>query len=774
MEIQDLLRVIWRRKWLTLSMGVFGGVIALFILQNKKDDYKSQAKISTGYTATDHVGLVDNLNSLRDADVKFSNLLELMNSPITFNLLSYRLLLHDLDTSRPVFNRPHDVSILYKEGVMERLGEWIGGMKKSMLQGGATYTVYDLHTAADVTKIKEILRSRLENLTPLAPDDPDFEFIRKFLLEFGYSYQPLRESLTISRLPNTDFILVEYVSKNSSLSAFAANVFCEEFIRYYNTLRGEYSAETVEFLEEVANEKKKDLDTKLETLRRFKSPDNLLNAEDGSATRMDQLVSLEEQRDESKSRLGELDLIIKRLKGDLDQANQPSANNRDIMEIQDQLQSLQVRYTASNHQDKEISDSIAYLRGKLRLMITSNQNSGAPRVSGSEIEGKIKDAEIEHEVESNKLSLIVSKIDALKFGFSTRESKEIKIAAIQHEIDLATKEYLEVANKYNDALNLMVSVNTLRKVQSAMPSLTPDSIGKELIAGLAAFASLAITLFVLILMEILDSSIRTPSGFRRMVGMPLIGVVNMLDGKKLNIQEVFSEDTRKEKTEMFKSSIRKLRHQVESKDGRVVMFTSLSQGTGKTFLIFSLAYALSLLHKRVLVVDTNFKSNALTRIYGVGMEEIKVIKKKMISAKPLLAELMENGTSAGGEPILEEEVETAAVDLVNSSQFENVFFVGNTGISSGTLAELLPFKEIQSFISTLSDQFDYILLEGPALNEFPDTRELITFTDKVVVVFSAESRLGSMDRQSLDYLESLGNKVSGAVLNKVNPEDMNL
>jgi polysaccharide biosynthesis transport protein len=83
-------------------------------------------------------------------------------------------------------------------------------------------------------------------------------------------------------------------------------------------------------------------------------------------------------------------------------------------------------------------------------------------------------------------------------------------------------------------------------------------------------------------------------------------------------------------------------------------------------------------------------------------------------------------------------------------------------------------RDFQNLIAALADSFDYILLEGASLNDYSDTKELVKYCDKVVAVFSAESSVKQLDKDSIYYLKSLGKKFGGAVLNKVDTKDLKL
>lgn len=768
MEIQDLIRAFWRRKWIILITTILTGTMSFVLLKYKSEEYKSEARIATGFTITDRVALSDDMKDFRNAEVKFSNLLELMNSPISFDLLTYRLLLHDLESPTGNFRQPRDVSNEDEENIIIRIKELAIKKLEDLTSGeGQGQDIYTLHTREEVGMVKAILASKLNNLEPMNPGEEDFEFVRQFFLEYGYEPEDIREDLYISRLPTSDFIQVGFISENKNLSAYVANTFCREFMRYYSSLNGEYSTESVAFLKQVADEKKEELDDKLEILKRFKSSGSLLQLDQDNGSREGQLVDMEGRRDEIRSRLKELRLVIARLNQDIANASTPGNLNQEIVDLQAQIDAMNSSYIAGGASSRTLSDSLTFLRANLRRLV-STLDAPVSGLSVKELQEKLKDADIDYEVEQNRLSMAESKIRELRYGLSNQNSKETKVTAIQNEVDLATKEYMEVANKYNEARNRLASGNSLRLVQLAKPAVKPISTENIYIVGLASLSGMALAFFVIILKEITDDSIRSLSRLRTMIQMPIVGMINWVNINGKDINHLFQNDTRKARLEIYKSSLRQIRYQIESMNAKVFLFTSLKPKVGKTFVIFSVAYALSLLKKRVLIIDTNFKSSSLTRIYGMGHPDIKVIKRKMVPARPVMAEVMGNGTVQTREKSLE----SGSFDLVSPSMYEDIFFVGNTGTSNSSPAELLSPRDFNAFISLMAEQFDYVFLEGPALNDYSDSKELVGYVEKVITVFSASSTIDPMDQHTMQYIQSLGRKSGGAILNQVNDKDM--
>jgi polysaccharide biosynthesis transport protein len=64
------------------------------------------------------------------------------------------------------------------------------------------------------------------------------------------------------------------------------------------------------------------------------------------------------------------------------------------------------------------------------------------------------------------------------------------------------------------------------------------------------------------------------------------------------------------------------------------------------------------------------------------------------------------------------------------------------------------------------------LMEGASLNDYSDSKELLTFADKVITVFSADSKIEQIDRESINFIRSLKDAFLGAILNKVNEKNI--
>jgi Mrp family chromosome partitioning ATPase len=107
-----------------------------------------------------------------------------------------------------------------------------------------------------------------------------------------------------------------------------------------------------------------------------------------------------------------------------------------------------------------------------------------------------------------------------------------------------------------------------------------------------------------------------------------------------------------------------------------------------------------------------------------------------------------------------------ARNLINRTKFPGVDIIGNVGANDSP-SEIMAGRDFREMIRSLSDRYDCVLMEGPALNDYSDSKELIDYADKVIPVFAADTSINHHDRESIKYFKSINGKLMGAVLNKV-------
>ena len=88
-------------KWIILICVPLVSVLGAFYFISQMDKkFKSTAQIATGFTTDDAVKLNDGPSNPFDINTNFNNIIESMNSVPVLSLVSYRLVLHDLESDQ--------------------------------------------------------------------------------------------------------------------------------------------------------------------------------------------------------------------------------------------------------------------------------------------------------------------------------------------------------------------------------------------------------------------------------------------------------------------------------------------------------------------------------------------------------------------------------------------------------------------------------------------------------------------------------------------------
>ncbi len=485
-----------------------------------------------------------------------------------------------------------------------------------------------------------------------------------------------------------------------------------------------------------------------------------------------QISNYEIQKNEELKTIRNLELSLENVNRKLRQTEQqiegsPASINAKILEFRARINELNKIYLDGGSTDTELLSVINDLRDQLQVEI-SKYSYVASNQSDFAVRGELLDEQEEFELKlrlarDNVISL-TSTINNLKNSISGIASKEATIVQLEQQQERASKEYSDALKKYNiEKTKSLISEGSIRiMVRGQVPNY-PETSKAKLIVAFSGASSLTICMFVFILMELIDFRIKTPSRFQSKVNLNLLGSVNSIRIKNVDLAELFKTKSTHPHLEMFKETLRKIRFEIEAKGQGSVLVTSNKVGEGKTFFILCLAFSLSLLRKRILIIDTNFKNNSLTKHLLAKPNFTKMLERGLIANK-LLTVAAGNGSSGDEDPIK---------NLISSTSHVGIDIIGNNGTFNSP-SEIFAGKDFGTLLNNLNTNYDYILMEGSALNEFSDTKELVGFAKSIVAVFAADSSITQKDKGTNDFYQSLGPKMIGAVLNRVNFKSIGL
>jgi Mrp family chromosome partitioning ATPase len=273
---------------------------------------------------------------------------------------------------------------------------------------------------------------------------------------------------------------------------------------------------------------------------------------------------------------------------------------------------------------------------------------------------------------------------------------------------------------------------------------------RSMILGICGMLMFFFSSLIIVALEFFDSSFKTPSIYQRTTKLKLLSSLNKIDLKKKTLNQYFNatDAGREGEGAVFIENLRKLRYELANTGKKIFLVTSTKPKEGKTTVIEALANSLSLTKKKVLLIDANFSNNTLTQKF---------------EAKPTLEQFSLNGNNAGDK----------FWNITSMTAIPNTDLVG-CAEGNYTPSEILPKNNLLQNLPKIAENYDFVFVEGAALNNHADSKELAAYVDGIIAVFSAKSSMGQVDKDSIQYLKETGDKFVGTVLNYVDENNMDL
>lgn len=715
MEFANFLKVLWKHKNLLIIVPLVTIIISYFLVKNLADKYVSTSQIATGIIDESRHLLDKETNSAAQAQQiyqSFSNLIEIMKLKKLVNQVSYQLILHDLTSPTPF--KPYSKLFLTMNA----------GAKKHAI---------------------ELFSSKFKRMEPLDFYNKDENGLNELLRSMKYDERSLREGMQINRDEDSDFITVSYESANPQLSAFVVNVLCREFISYYTHTIRQNETDAVTFLAKLLNEKRDALNKKTAQLQDYKIRNGVLNLEEQSKAIYDQIVAYGDRKQQAQKDVASYNGALANIDNKFDPKDrgyiEASLNkyNTAVVSTQEQLHLLTDQYVRSNFapQYKAQIDSLSKQLTQ-QLNLTSDKYLTNPLAGKDALVAQKISLEVTRDLAKYSILAIDKSLDDLNARFNRLVPFDATVKTYNFELDIASKEYLEVLTKYNETnLKSTFSIK-LRQVDYATPDAAEPSKKMLLIiiSGVGMFVVCVVFLFV---MYFLDETIKQPGELVSRTNLASLGYLNTVTGGTLDLKKLWDVEHR-EKMKHFKELIRSLRFEIdqELKGDKVLAITSLAHHEGKTVLAIALSYSYAMINKKVLLIDGNFTNPTIT-----GIAQPRLYIEDYFKNNPDNYEAFSGATTV----------------------------LGNHG-GDVTLLEVSDENFIRSRFNELKTKYDIIIIETPALTTLNKSKEWMLFANKVVGVFEANKGIKKTQKADLEYLRAMNGKFAGWVLNKASiPED---
>ncbi len=699
MDIRAFLKKANRYKWVLIIMPIIAAATTYFLVQKMPKQYKSQARISTG--------LVDpskQLTMSRSADYfsqgqQFGNIMEMMKMKKMMSILSYKLILHDLEKPEQAFRKESEV------------------VKKL--------------SPNDRKEVIEIFHKMLSEGKTLSLSDNSGKYkLLDLVNSMGY-LDEFNKKLNISRKDNSDFIDVDYISENPLLSAYVVNTLADEFIYTYGVNVNHNQEESIALLDSLLKEKEEVMNAKNNALKSFKMRNGVLNVSAQSEMVYRQISSNEELRAQTireiQSLTGAIAGIDERLKNSRSEDTRKAlvSDNTEIIALKTQIQEANERYVDNNFNatDKKYVDD---LQQKLSSLIASSslQVFEDPKSSRQSLLSQKRQMEVSLDLAKNSLASINYELNQAKGRYNKMVPFDAGILNYERDAEVATKDYLETLNKSSQS---SMESSTGLKLQIAQVGLPgpAESSKKVLYVAISGITTFFVCLLALLIGFLLDNSINTSEQLAMATSSPVVGQLNIINESKPSLKSIWGSNLAIKEHVIHKDLLRSIRFELDGDFGlngcKILGVTSISDGVGKSFLSSGLAYAFAKTNRKVLLIT----------------EDILEVSNE----KPGVNELIPH--QAFEEFLIKREI-----------QIEDLITVLNINPNNDSLFEIQSIHNLKLSFEELKKEFDIIIIDIESLKEVNKAKEWLLFVDRIIAVFEAGNDLQYEDYKQIEYLRN--------------------
>lgn len=707
-EFLQFFALVKRNRNILILVPLVTVVLCFFLVRELPDVYKSHGSIATGLVdKTEQV--LSNGEKDQDSEInrKFDNLIQMMLLKKVLDQVSYQLLLHDLKS-------PEDKKF-------RKDGKTIQALNKS-----------------EVARFVSLITKKHNLREEILPGTKDSDVIIAMLKEKGYDHAAINSKITVYRVKTSDYISIDSEAESPELAQFLINTLTSEFVSYSSSRLIDNNKKAIDFLASFLSQKRVALTEKMNSLRTFKIKNRVLNLNEQARSLYGQMADFETKLEGAEKDIIAYAAAVKRIDNKFNPADRRylesalTGINQDIIATKEQLKVLNDNYIRSNF-DEKLKPRLDSIRSKLATKINESSDRYVynPMVVKESLVSQKLTLEIELELATNSVSSIQKELIRLNRKFDELVPNEAQIQEFETSIDIASKEYIEALQRYN---NITLESNFpvyLKQAEKAMPGVIQPS-KKMVLLILSGVISITFCLFVFFILFYFDDSIKFPVQLANETGLPVVGHLNYVAGG-VDLGKIQDESTSEKHLVLFRNLIRSIRYEIDSEyaGAKVVVLTSLGQGEGKTLLAVSLAWAFSRVNKKVLIIDGNFSN-----------QNVSNVSKGQV----LLDNLLTNS---------ELPVPAAGKDGIS--------ILGKKG-GDTSLNEIASEEQVKHLLTRLKHDFDVVIVEADSMVSMNKAKEWASFADVVVSVVAVGKTIKSEDKNKIDYFKSLGSKFAGWVL----------
>jgi capsular exopolysaccharide synthesis family protein len=365
------------------------------------------------------------------------------------------------------------------------------------------------------------------------------------------------------------------------------------------------------------------------------------------------------------------------------------------------------------------------------------------KVRGDDASGLVDSAEapIKKQIDSlNKQINLLTRQIVNTQDQTTKLTLGNRLQSLQNQLSSYTQQYTALETQRPGPARPLVQVLSPANVPSSPsnPKVVRDF-------GLALAAGLALGIGLAFLRETLDDNIKSREEMERRLGAPVIAAVPRQKGwrKAGEAQLVVRSDPKNPVSEAYRTLGTNIQYLSSRQKLQIIMITSAMGSEGKTTTAANLSVVLAQSGRRVILVSADLRRSRVHSFFGMPNK---------VGLSDALADF------------------SKLPDAISDPGIDHLRIISGGPVPPDPAA-LLAGQNAVSFLDSLREMADFVILDTPPILAVADASILAPLTDGAVYVLNADTGSRSAMSHARDQLENAGAKIIGGVYNNFDPSN---
>ncbi|PSB15600.1 chain-length determining protein [Phormidesmis priestleyi ULC007] len=577
----------------------------------------------------------------------------------------------------------------------------------------------------------------------------------------------LRQALKVDIVPGTNILQVSYTAPDPKIAAGLLNEITASMVAENSRQIRSQAATLRAFLERRLPQQEAKLRESEAAESQYRQTYGIVSFDTQAQSMVNSLAALEDEARKLSAQLQEDTTKVGLLQKVTGANNLPTAyasvrlgQNETLKELQKQLTNLDVAIvdTRSRLGDQH-PDLLALLqkRDELRALYgqqisqatpggtAASYGNAASNPLSQDLMSRYIASEVDRAALVNRLRVVQSELNPLRSRINQLPGYQRPLIELARQQQNAQDALKLMSGKLEEArIAEGQLLSNVRVVEQASVPVDPSSPKTLPILAISIVSGLIMAGGVVLLLELMVSTIRNPAEAEAVLGLAVLGVLPKLTPPTNNLVDLERFLDNSNQVEPYRKFLKVLESSSEQKP-QVFVFSSATVGDGKSAVVLHLAAVAAMLSRRTLIIDADLRHPLQHRLLN-------------LAASPGLAEVINDNLSF--------------LEAVQATSVPNLSVLP-CGQSLQRPSALIETAAMARLLEKAANHYDCVIVDTSPLSICADAETLSQAANGLVLVVQPNSSKRDLALQTISDLRKAGVSLLGLVMNETVLPDRN-